>query len=389
MTNGRLNDREARHTPDQTDNHLLFVFDGEYALDNGVSNYIRTIGNYALDQGCAVDYLVGKTELNEPSVHAFSTSLPLTANGSRSFIPLHTSTRRIANCLDSVHPNAVHVQLPYLPTLSGKVIEQLNGGTSLVGTFHTPTPQGWLRLANKVNARLSKRAFQQFDHLFSVSGTAQAAAKEIYGVNSEVLPCPVDIGLLQGNNRSDAEKNGTTITFLGRLVARKGIGTLIDSVELLGPEAKDKLQVRIIGDGEEREAVERKVADSSLEDRVVFFGKVSERRKHELLASSDIVAYPSKGGESFGIVLVEAMASGNPIVLASDIDGYAEVLSRAPEALVARNNPYDLADRIQTIINNPQCKQAMFNSQQSIVKEFDIRSSIGPTLMQAYGFIQE
>jgi phosphatidylinositol alpha-mannosyltransferase len=375
--------QEMTPTP-ATAERVLYVFDGEFALDNGVSSYIRTIGDYAMQEGCEVEYLVGKTAIDEPNVSAFSKNVSLHANGSRSFIPIHTPKARITDVLERFDPEAVHVQLPFLPSLSGKVIKQLKPRTNLIGTFHTPMPQGWLRTANRLNARVSKDEMRRFDHFFSVSESAQAAAKEIYGVDSEVLPCPIDVS--QAYEKISPSTSGDiVITFLGRLVARKGLATLLDSVDLLQPEVRGKLQLQIIGEGVDREALERQVSNSGLQGITQFFGKVDEEKKYELLSSSDIVTYPSTGGESFGIVLVEAMATGKPVVVASNIEGYAEVLSDVPDALVAKNDPQALADKIAAIIDSPDQKQALFHKQQQVVKRFDITRAIGPRLIQAYG----
>jgi phosphatidylinositol alpha-mannosyltransferase len=272
-----------------------------------------------------------------------------------------------------------------LPSLSGKVIKHLKPNTTLVGTFHTPALNGWLRTVNQLNARLTRSELQRFDQLFSVSEAARAAAKEIYGVDSEVLPCPVKVEQHHEADHANTENDRTVITFLGRLVARKGVDTFLDSITLLDPATKDKVQIRIVGDGNERKLAEQQVAISGLQSRTHFFGKVSDERKQELLGTSDIVAYPSNGGESFGIVLAEAMAVGKPIVLASDIDGYSEVLKQTPEALVTRNDPQALADRIRAIISNPVQRQALYAGQQEAVRRFDVSRTIGPKLLNAYG----
>jgi phosphatidylinositol alpha-mannosyltransferase len=230
---------------------------------------------------------------------------------------------------------------------------------------------------------------QRFDHLFSVSEAAQKAAKELYGVDSEILPCPIDIEQANRIDNIEDKENNTVITFLGRIVARKGLATLLDSVELLGPEIQDKLQLNIVGDGVDRGAFERRVSKSGIKDITHFYGAVSDKRKYELLASSDIVACPSSGGESFGVVLVEAIATGKPVVVASNIGGYAEVLSGIPDALVAKNDPQALAARIKAIMDSPDRKQALFSEQQRAVRQFDTKHAIGPRLMQAYGLTRD
>jgi phosphatidylinositol alpha-mannosyltransferase len=319
---------------------VLFLYDGEFNFDNGVSNYIRTIGDYAAQQGCQVDYLVGKSSIEEPNITSIATkTAAVHANGSRSVVPLHVSNNRVAETLERLDPDVAHVQLPFVPFMSGKVIKGLKRDVPVVGTFHTPIPTGWLGAVNMLNARLTQTEMRRFDHFYSVSEAAQSAAMKIYGVNSEVLPCPIDLDRVKQRLQTQERVEGATIiTFLGRLVARKGLGTFIGSLSQVDPEIKAGLQVQIIGDGKERQPIERKLAESDLRDKVQFFGTVDEEQKYNLLANSDIVAYTSNGNESFGIVLVEAMAVGRPVVLASDIDGYSEVLRQVPASLVSRGD---------------------------------------------------
>ena len=380
----------AVETPQETsltpveEPRLLFLYDGEFNIDNGVSNYIRTIGDYAMQQGCRVDYLVGKSAIDEPNVTSIAKTTPIHANGSCSIVPIYASGRHIKEVVERINPDTVHVQLPFIPFMSGKVIKSFKPETTIVGTFHTPITQGWLGAVNKINSRLTRSTMKRFDHFYSVSEVAQAAAKSIYGVDSEILPCPINLDHFRTDYQA-ASTDKTVITFLGRLVARKGASNFIESLDLLNPAIQDSLQIQIIGDGEDHQALERQVADSSLERSTTFFGKVDERRKFELLAGSDIVACTSNGGESFGIVLAEAMAARRPVVLASDNAGYSEVLRDASESLVTKDSEA-MAQRLAILIADPDKRQTIFEAQQKVVQQFDITQTIGPKLMHAYGF---
>jgi len=369
---------------------LLFLYDGEYGGDNGVSSYIRTIGEYVANQGVAVEYMVGKNSSDEPHVISPSKSVAVRGNGSTSFVPLYTPKRHITHELERIQPDAVHVQLPFASSMSGQVIKQLGRGTSLVGTFHTPMPHGWLRAANQVNARVTRNEMKRFDQFFSVSEAAQIAAKTIYNVDSEILPCPINLEQAQNNiDISNYDTNKTTVSFLGRLTPRKGAMNFITGLELVKPTLQDQLAIQLIGDGEERQHLEQRVIASTLHNKTHFTGKVTGIPKYNLLAKSDIVVCPSVGGESFGIILLEAMATQRPVVLASNINGYSEVMRDVPEALIAKDDPTVLARRIETLIDDPSERQRIFHAQQEVVNKFDIRQIIGPALMKAYGFTGE
>ena len=374
---------------ENTSNRLLFLYDGEFDVNNGVSSYIRTIGNFAAQEGCEVSYLVGNSQIDSPDVTSISRTFSVSASGSRSAVPFFTPQRAIDETLERLNPDAVHVQAGYVPFMSGKVLKSLNKNTRLVGTFHNSMPYGWLRKVTNLNALLTSSQLGQFDSLFSVSETAQAAAKEIYGVDTEILPCPVDTALFSENSASIDNSEATTITFIGRIVARKGLSTFIDSLRLLDDATLAQIEVNIIGDGSEKEAIERAVAQTELSPITRFMGQVDDATKNRTLKSSDVVVVTSSGGESLGIVLLEAMAAKRPVVLASRIEGYSEVLAGLPESLVPQDRPDKLAQSLKALIQNRGKRAATLEVQKRIIRKYDIKETVGPRLMQAYGFAKE
>lgn len=136
------------------------------------------------------------------------------------------------------------------------------------------------------------------------------------------------------------------ILYLGRLEPRKGVATLIEAVARLGADAPP---LWIAGDGLLRPDLERRARERGL-DRVRFFGTVSEGEKWSLLRRARIVVAPSVGGESFGIVLLEAMAAGAPPI-GADNPGYHEVLSQHGRDLLFPPGDADaLAERLRTLL---------------------------------------
>lgn len=141
------------------------------------------------------------------------------------------------------------------------------------------------------------------------------------------------------------------VLFLGRLEPRKGVHTLIDAAALLGDDAPP---VWIAGDGPLRAELE-----TAATPRVRFFGEVSEEEKWSLLRCASLVVAPSLGGESFGIVLLEAMAAGAPPI-AADNDGYREVVAeRADDLLFPRGEARALARRIQELVRDHDRRAAL------------------------------
>lgn len=145
-----------------------------------------------------------------------------------------------------------------------------------------------------------------------------------------------------------AEGPRESILYLGRLEPRKGIATLIEALALLGPDAPP---TRIAGEGYLRSELERAVAAHGL-STVTFLGEVTEAHKWELLRDTAVLVAPSVGGESFGIVLLEAMAGG-AVPIAADNPGYAHLLAeRAGDLLFPAGNAVRLAERIRAVMRD-------------------------------------
>jgi phosphatidylinositol alpha-mannosyltransferase len=142
---------------------------------------------------------------------------------------------------------------------------------------------------------------------------------------------------------------------------------------------KKKVQVRICGIGPDRKALESYVRSRGLMHTVEFYGFIEETGKNKFLNESDIAVFPSKGGESFGIVLTEAMAAGGPIVLAGDNPGYRSVLEDE-KFLFEPNDFKELSGKITYFMDNPSDMNTVFSFQQKLVKNYDI-NKIGERLL--------
>jgi phosphatidylinositol alpha-mannosyltransferase len=127
----------------------------------------------------------------------------------------------------------------------------------------------------------------------------------------------------------DGKRN---ILYLGRLEKRKGLPTLLEAYRRLKAQMPDTRLIVVGGDGGLRQGAERFVYQKKIED-VVFVGYVSEEEKARYFKTADVYCAPNTGGESFGLVLLEAMAAGTPVV-ASDIEGFADVVTHEQEGLL-------------------------------------------------------
>jgi phosphatidylinositol alpha-mannosyltransferase len=116
---------------------------------------------------------------------------------------------------------------------------------------------------------------------------------------------------------------------------------------------------------------------------VEFAGFISEADKPRYLAGADIAVYPSTGGESFGIVLLEAMAAARGVVLAGNNPGYASVVGERPEALFDPKDEVQFAAKLQKFLDNPAAREKARNWQQQFVRQFDV-PNVADEIMVVY-----
>jgi phosphatidyl-myo-inositol alpha-mannosyltransferase len=229
-----------------------------------------------------------------------------------------------------------------------------------------------LRLAyfNKLN---------HFDNIVSVSSAAQSYAKQTFGIDSKIIPNPI--------NTSDFSKTSQKyidgrIVFLGRLVKRKGCQQLLQAFAQLQTSFPETRLI-VAGDGPDRHKLESEAQQLGIGSRVTFKGFIEETDKPELLASAHIACFPSLYGESFGIVLLEAMAADAHIVLGGNNPGYASVLQEQPELLV---NPLDtaaFANRLSSLMTDEAKAIELNNWQREAVKKYDI-NIVGQQIVDMY-----
>ena len=207
-----------------------------------------------------------------------------------------------------------------------------------VATFHdvpSPSTPALARGAMPVGSEIVRHAF--VDEVIAVSPVVSAY---LAGGTHEIIPNGITVP-----NDLPPEGSRDSVLYLGRLEPRKSVGTLLEALTLLGP---DTPPVRIAGDGLSRAILERDVAARGLRN-VTFVGEVSEARKWELLRDASVLVAPSLGGESFGIVLLEAMAAG-AVPIAADNPGYRHVLAeRANQLLYPGGSAEALAGRIREV----------------------------------------
>lgn len=357
-----------------------FVLDDGLDKPDGVQQYILSLGNWFKQNGHEVRYLVGETKRKDiPEVIELSKNLKVSFNGNKLSIPIWPKVRKIKSTLKKERFDVIHVQLPFSPVMGSRVLASLPKNTAAVGTFHILPLNDSLvyRLGNKATALSIRSGLNRIDKNFAVSKPAQDFAKKVYKIDSEVLGNPIVIPESLPPKKRDTSV--FKITFLGRLVHRKGCLTLLQAVNNLDSKYKNRLRVKIGGTGPDRKKLEKYAADNNLGSIVTFHGFIEEKDKMQFLRDSDVAVFPSKGGESFGIVLTEAMASRGPVVLAGDNPGYRSVLE-SEEMLFDPDNYKALSKMIEGCMDDLNDLERLFSHQQKLVKNYDI-NKIGERLL--------
>ncbi len=362
------------------------VLDDSLDKPDGVQQYVLGIGAWLSAQGHEVHYLVGQTARQDiPHVHSLSRNLKVTFNGNRLSIPLPASRRRLKALLDREQYDVLHIQTPYSPWLAHRLILAAGPRTAVFGTFHIVAYSRFVQLATRVLAVWTRRSSRRFDTMFSVSSAAQAYAQATYGLSSTVLPNVVDYARFHTAAPLQPGRAGLQILFLGRLVPRKGCQVLLAAIaELVATRPTlPAFNVMICGKGPLLASLKDYARTSGIADRVEFVGFVSEAAKPSYYASADIAVFPSSGGESFGIVLIEAMASGQAAVLAGDNSGYRSVMSDQPELLFNPKDVHALATKLESYMTKAPLRQAAAAWGEHYSQQFDT-TVVGTQLVASY-----
>jgi phosphatidyl-myo-inositol alpha-mannosyltransferase len=357
-----------------------FVLDDTIDTTDGIQQYILTLGGWFKQQGHEVHYLVGHSERTDiANIHSMARNIKVRFNKNRLSMPLPTSPVLIRKKLKELDLDIIHVQMPYSPLFGGRVIKLSPTKTKVIGTFHI-VPANWMHhLGGKALKMLSRRSLKQFDKIISVSTAAQNFASKAFRIESSVIPNAVNVKAMK---HKPIFNKTFTIIFLGRLVERKGCYHLLRALEQLQKQYNGNYQVQIGGKGPLKDTLEKYVASHHIKN-VEFLGFVEERDKPKLLASADIAVFPSTGGESFGIVLIEAMAAGARVVLGGDNVGYRTVLGENPELLI---NPRDFkafANRLQYFIESKKARTSATKWAKANIGQYDV-VTVGKQILSLY-----
>ncbi len=361
------------------------VIDDSLDRPDGVQQYVMTLGRWLTAQGHSVHYITGGP-LDKPKqqVHVIGKNVHVRFNGNRLTLPLPVDRAEIEALLTANSYDVLHVQLPCSPWLAGRVVEAASKHTALVGTFHIVPESPLVRLFSKGLELYERSMLERFQEIASVSSAAQAFAREAFGLKSIIIPNAIDLNKYKLRRHAKAKNEPLNIVFLGRLVERKGCKYLLKAISKLVKQTNlPEFRVLIAGRGPLEQNLKDYVRRNRLDPYVSFVGFIKEADKPKFLSQADIAVFPSVGGESFGIVLLEAMAAARGAVLAGNNEGYLSVMQPHLKQLFNPQNSQFLAEKIAFYLQNEAARASAHRWQVEHVKQFCI-TNVGPRILNLY-----
>ncbi|MGA5562290.1 glycosyltransferase family 4 protein [Streptomyces platensis] len=351
-----------------------------YAWDvpGGVQFHIRDLADHLIRLGHEVSVLAPADDETPlpPYVVSAGRAVPVPYNGSVARLNFgFLSAARVRRWLQHGAFDVIHIHEPASPSLGLLSCWAAQG--PIVATFHTSNPRSRAMIAAYP---ILQPALEKISARIAVSEYARRTLVEHLGGDAVVIPNGVDVDFF-ATAEPKAEWQGRTIGFIGRIdEPRKGLPVLMKALPTILAAVPDA-RLLVAGRGDEAEAVAELPAE--LRSRVEFLGMVSDEDKARLLRSVDLYVAPNTGGESFGIILVEAMSAGAP-VLASDLDAFAQVLDQGEAGELFTNEDADaLAAAAVRLLGDPARLAELRDRGTRHVRRFDW-STVGADILAVY-----
>ena len=328
-----------------------------YPLPGGVTQHVRYLYENLRLRGHDVRILTsshGLQRASEGDVIRLGKGFSVPTNGSVGTITLSPRyISQVQDVLERERFDVLHFHEPFVPFLSLVLLRESRSVN--VATFHAYG--GWSP-AYEFGSRALRGYADRLHGRIAVSAAARHFIDRYFPGDYKVIPNGVDMDRFRRAVPLARWQDGTrNILFVGRFEPRKGVLDLLKAYRILRKTGCECRLLLVGGGPQEREA-RRYVATRRLRG-VEFVGRVSDDERDQLFRTADVYVSPATGRESFGIVLLEAMAAGAPIV-ASDIHGYKGVVRRGREALlVPPRAPKQIALSIGRLLGDPELAAAM------------------------------
>jgi phosphatidylinositol alpha-mannosyltransferase len=345
-----------------------------FDIPGGVQYHVRDLASELIRRGHRVSVLAPAdpdTPIPDFMVSA-GRSLAVRYNGSVARMAFGPgAARRVRRWLDEGDFDLIHLHEPMTPSVSMLALWQTK--YPVVATFHTSMPRS--RALQLVEPVLQS-SLEKISARIAVSEDARRTLIEHLGGDAIIVPNGVDTSVF-GDAQPDPRWVGTpdapTVAFLGRLdEPRKGLPVFVGAIPaVLAVHPGARFLIAGRGDDGAAAALEQLAAHPGAADQVEFLGGITDEEKASLFASADVYVAPQTGGESFGIVLVEAM-SGGAMVIASDLGAFRRVLDEGNAGLLFRNgDSAHLAERLLEAFAAPDERRRIAEHGREHARRFD------------------
>ncbi len=348
-----------------------FVSPYDYAVNGGVNEHIAGLAGQFASWGHDVRIIApcSNGNISDEGFIPMGRAVPVPSGGSIARISLSLWLRpRIKSLLLQEAFDVIHIHEPFSGAVPVNVLSVASSVPSvIVGTFHTFLGT---RLYKVGAQRFAMRYFRRLQGRIAVSKPARDFISQHFPGDYEIIPNGINVrNFTDATPFPDLIDGRTNILFVGRLEKRKGLRYLLGAYSRLKWDWPD-IRLLVVGRGKPDEESYRIIAERNLQD-VVFLGNVSEEDKARYYKSADIYCSPATGRESFGVVLLEAMAAGAPVV-ASNIEGYSSVITHDREGLlVPPKDEARLAEALDALLAMPEHRRRLAAQARTTVEQFD------------------
>jgi len=347
-------------------------------VPGGVQNHIRDLAEFLINNGHHVEVLAPATESDDLPGYVVSAgravSIPYNGAVARVLFGVGANSR-VRNWISEGDFDLLHLHEPAIPSLS--LLACWAGEGAMVGTFHAAAKY---QKAIVAIGPILEPVIEKLSARIAVSESARLTLTAHLETDAIVIPN----GIYADNYRDGTariEWQANTIGFLGRFEEdRKGLPVLLDALPIIARFVPE-IRVLIAGPGDSDEVLSK--VDPQLRDRIEFLGKISEEDKADFLASVSLYIAPNTGGESFGIILAEAMAGGAAVV-ASDIPAFSDVLGDGKYgALFESENSESLAKVIIDLLRDDSKREQLAAAGATHAQIFDW-GRVGEEIFEVY-----
>lgn len=332
---------------------ILLVSDAYYPYPSGVTEYVYNVAKYLRERGHKVDILTlhYDNEKQENDVYRVGYCKFFSLNGTNVTLPWGLSiSAEIKKFLKEKKYDVIHLNGPFWPNISHFALK--HGKGPIVASFLSVT-SNFTHMFSPLYKALFHSINKKIDIKIGISSVAIDFIKPFFPGDYRFIPVGIDRTRFNPNagfyEPMKTDNDTIKILFMGRLDKRKGLDILIRALSKLN--GRINYQLFVGGNSKNRQKYEEMARKLNVKTK--FLGFIPNEYMGKVYSSADIYVSPAKGGETYGIVLVEAMSSG-VAVIASNIKGYATVIKNGYNGILSDVNPSAFANAIEQLAINKE-----------------------------------